>query len=309
MSGSSALLPITKTTGVLMYDKTPGPAPEESSVAPNFVGNSAVKSAEEGEVSRGCRSKGVVGASTKDYSEVLSTPANSNELQATPSEPKALCSGSSKKTSALQPVNKAILVDTAIQDITPEESLVASTFVASVIQSAVEKEVSRQFVSEVFAGAILREQSQLLSTPTSCHDVEKTVSKPNALASGNAMMSSALLPVNKTLDKPPEESVLATAADFVASVINDAVEREVAHQFVSEVFVGAATRFQSQPLCSSSEPNAAVRRHFCVVSHPFLYWHMHAWVISSCLSLSSRKHLLGRICTYVYVFAPVPTTW
>ena len=54
---------------------------------------------------RGCRSKGVVGASTKDYSEVLSTPANSNELQATPSEPKALCSGSSKKTSALQPVS------------------------------------------------------------------------------------------------------------------------------------------------------------------------------------------------------------
>ena len=84
-------------------------------------------------------------------------------------------------------------------------------------------------------------------------------------------------------------------------------EREVAHQFVSEVFAGAAMRFQSQPLCTS-EPNAAVSRHFCVVSHPFLYWHMHVWVVSSCLSVSSRKHLLGRICTYVYVFAPVPTT-
>ena len=56
--------------------------------------------------------------------------------------------------------------------------------------------MSRQFVSEVFAGAILREQSKLLFTPTSCHDVEKTASKPNALASGNAMMSSALLPVS-----------------------------------------------------------------------------------------------------------------
>jgi hypothetical protein len=100
MSGSSALLPVNKTTGILI-DKTP----EESSVAPNFVAGSAVKSAEEREVCRGCRSKGVVGASTKDYSEVLSTPANSNELQATPSEPKALCSGSSKKTSALQPVS------------------------------------------------------------------------------------------------------------------------------------------------------------------------------------------------------------
>jgi hypothetical protein len=152
-------------------------------------------------------------------------------------------------------------IDTVVKDITPEESLVASTFIASVIQNAVEKEVSRQFVSEVFAGAIMREQSKLLSSSTSRHNVQKTESKPNALVSGNARMSSALLPVNKTtsiLEKSSEESVLATAADFVASVINDAVEREVAHQFVSEVFVGAATRFQSQPLCSSSEPNAAV---------------------------------------------------
>ena len=56
--------------------------------------------------------------------------------------------------------------------------------------------MSRQFVSEVFAGAILREQSKLQSTPTSCHNVEKTASKPNALASGNARTSSALLPVS-----------------------------------------------------------------------------------------------------------------
>ena len=56
-------------------------------------------------MSRQCRSKGVVGASTKDQSKVPCGPANNNELQATPSEPKALCSGSSKKTSALQPVS------------------------------------------------------------------------------------------------------------------------------------------------------------------------------------------------------------
>ena len=86
-------------------------------------------------------------------------------------------------------------------------------------------------------------------------------------------------------------------------------EREVAHQFVSEVFAGAAMRFQSQPLYSSSKPNAAVSRHFCVVSHPFLYWHMHGSGVSSWLSVSSRKYLLRRICTYVYVFVSVPTTW
>ena len=37
-----------------MYDKTPGPAPEESSVAPNFVANSAVRSAEVGNCSLVC---------------------------------------------------------------------------------------------------------------------------------------------------------------------------------------------------------------------------------------------------------------
>ena len=56
--------------------------------------------------------------------------------------------------------------------------------------------MSRQFVSEVFAGAIMREQLKLLSSSTSRHNVQKTESKPNALVSGNARMSSALLPVS-----------------------------------------------------------------------------------------------------------------
>ena len=66
-----------------------------------------------------------------------------------------------------------------------------------------EKEVSRQFVSEVFAGAILREQSKLLSSSTNHHDVQKTTSAPNALASGQSKMSgsSALLPVS--FEYPP----------------------------------------------------------------------------------------------------------
>ena len=55
-------------------------------------------------MSRQCRSKGVVGASTKVQSKVLSSPANHKELKTAPSEPNAHCSGSSKKTSALQPV-------------------------------------------------------------------------------------------------------------------------------------------------------------------------------------------------------------
>ena len=56
--------------------------------------------------------------------------------------------------------------------------------------------MSRQFVSEVFADAIMREQSKLLSSSTSHHDVQKAESKPNALASSNARTSSALLPVS-----------------------------------------------------------------------------------------------------------------
>ena len=67
-------------------------------------------------MSRGYRSKGAFGESTKDQSKVLSTPANNNELQATPPAPKALCSGSSKKTSALQPVSfEYIFESTQIQ--------------------------------------------------------------------------------------------------------------------------------------------------------------------------------------------------
>ena len=54
-------------------------------------------------MSRGCRSKGVVGVSTKDQSEVLCGPANHNELQTAPSGPN--CLRNSKKTSALQPVS------------------------------------------------------------------------------------------------------------------------------------------------------------------------------------------------------------
>ena len=65
-------------------------------------------------------------------------------------------------------------------------------------------------------------------------------------------------------------------------------EREVAHQFVSEVFAGAAMRFQSQPLCSSSEPNAAVSRHFSVVSHLFLYWHIHGSSAVGCLLVAEN---------------------
>ena len=65
------------------------------------------------------------------------------------------------------------------------------------------KEVSRQFVSEVFAGAIMREQSKLLSSSTSHHDAQKAASKPNALSLGQSKMSgsSALLPVS--FEHPP----------------------------------------------------------------------------------------------------------
>ena len=110
-------------------------------------------------MSRQCMSEGVVGVSTKDRSEGLCNPANRNELQTSPSGPSVPCSGNPKRTgtSALQPVSfnlpssnipadqvlgtggnlfQVKTIDTVVKDITPEESLVASTFVASVIQSA-----------------------------------------------------------------------------------------------------------------------------------------------------------------------------